>query len=58
MACQVDEIDLLLTKIWALANMLNQAAGAGYDFVNSRTVIKVTSDKVETIEKIQAKIKI
>ncbi len=51
---QVDEVGLLLSKVRALAVMLNQASGAEHGYLNSHTVMTLSIDMMKNLDQIEA----
>ncbi len=48
-----DEVGMLLTKVWALAAVLNQASETERGYLNSHTVMTATTDMMENLDKIK-----
>ena len=50
---QVDEVGLLLGKVWALTRVLNQASKTEHGYLNNHTVRAATADMMKNVEKIK-----
>ncbi len=49
---QIDEVSLLLSKVRALANAMNQAEE--YSYLNRHTVMTLTTDILKNLDRIEA----